>query len=265
MTLPDSSLPLPHVLGPYRLEQTLGRGGMGIVYEAYDQRLDRRVAVKRLLSGRDDPERRARLRREARTTARLDHPAIIQVFDWVEDDQGDWIVMERLHGTALATLLESRAARCRRRTVELRPANSQAAWQAAHAQEIIHRDLKTENVMILADGQGQRCSTSASPKTSALLMTARGLGIFRRLALIVGTGRAMSPEQARGLEMSGRGRTFSRLGILLYECLRPASSPFRGETPVDTLARIVSHQPQPVEEASSLGAGGAGQARSGGS
>ncbi len=216
---------------------------MGIVYEAYDRRLDRSVAVKRLLRDHDDPKRRARLRREARTTAQLDHPSIVQVFDLVEDETGDWIVMERLHGTSLATLLESG-------TVDVDTTLDYArqitrGLAAAHALEIVHRDLKTENVMILPDGRAKILDFGIAKLVGLAGDPSRQLDLSKTGA-IVGTGRAMSPEQARGLSVGPRSDLFA-LGVLLYECLAGVS-PFRGATPVDTLARIVSHQPQPVEE-----------------
>ena len=242
MTLPKHR-PLPYALGPYRLERALGRGGMGIVYEAYDHRLDRKVAVKRLLQEQDDPKWRARLRREARTTAQLDHPAIVQVFDLVEDDEGDWIVMERLEGTSLATLLEAGPLDVDTTLDYARQISKGLA--AAHAVEIIHRDLKTENVMILPDGRVKILDFGIA-KFVGLAGDRSRQHDLSKTGAIVGTGRAMSPEQARGLSVAPRSDLFA-FGILLYECLTGVS-PFRGATPVDTLARIVSHQPRPVEE-----------------
>lgn len=232
------------MLGPYRLEAILGRGGMGVVYEAYDPRLDRRVAVKRLLPGHDDPRRRSRLLREARTTAGLDHPAIVQVFDLIEDNAGgDWIVMERIDGTPLANLLREGPLDVE---IVLRYGRQIAqGLVAAHALDIVHRDLKTENVMVLHDGRvkildfgiaKQMGSTSGGSHEQDLSKT----------GAIIGTGRAMAPEQARGLTVGPRSDLFS-FGVLLYECLTSVS-PFRGTSPTDTLARIVSHQPQPVED-----------------
>lgn len=243
MTLPNQDLSLPYALGPYRLDKALGQGGMGIVYEAYDRRLDRRVAVKRLLRDNDDPKWQARLRREARTTAQLDHPSIVQIFDLIEDDDGDWIVMERLQGTSLATLLESGPLDI---DATLNYARQIArGLVAAHALEIVHRDLKTENVMILRDGRAKILDFGIA-KLNRLTEDQTRHYDLSKTGVIVGTGRAMSPEQARGLSVGARSDLFA-LGILLYECLTGVS-PFRGRTPVDTLARIVSHQPQPVEE-----------------
>ncbi len=243
MTYPDEPLPLPHELGPYRLEKPLGRGGMGIVYEAYDHRLERKVAVKRLLRGHDHPKQRARLLREARTTARLDHPSIVQIFDLIEDETGDWIVMERLRGNPLSSLL---AAGPLDADTTLGYAKQIArGLAAAHAQGIIHRDLKTENVMILPDDRVKILDfgiakhvgpTGDGPRQQDLSKT----------GVIVGTGRAMSPEQVRGLRVGPRSDLFA-FGNLLYEC-STGISPFRGATPGDTLARIIGHQPQPVEE-----------------
>ena len=249
--LTDSNLSLPHTLGPYRLDAELGRGGMGIVYEAYDQRLDRRVAIKRLLPGQDDGERgqgRARLLREAQTTARLDHPSIVQVFDLIDDDDGLWIVMERLHGRPLSTLLNEGPLDVE---TTLRFARQMAqGLAAAHALGIVHRDLKTENVMVLPDGRIKILDFGIAKSVRVEGQDPRWQDPrwqdLSKTGAIVGTGRAMSPEQARGLPLGPRSDLFA-LGILLYECLTGVS-PFRGRSALDTLARIISHQPQPVEE-----------------
>ena len=246
MPLTDSNLSLPHALGPYQLEVELGRGGMGVVYEAYDQRLDRRVAVKRLLPGQDDGEdgeRRARLLREAQTTARLDHPAIVQVFDLIDDNDGLWIVMERLHGQSLSALLDEGPLDVE---TTLRFARQMTqGLAAAHALGIVHRDLKTENVMVLRDGRIKILDFGIAKSVRVEGEDPRWQDLSKTGA-IVGTGRAMSPEQARGLSLGPRSDLFS-LGILLYECLAGVS-PFRGKSAIDTLARIISHHPQPIEE-----------------
>ena len=98
----------PARLGPYRVDGPLGAGGMGEVYRGFDSRLDRPVALKRILTGSAIGEAtRARFRREARAAARLSHSAIVQVHDWIEGDQADWLVMELVEGRPLADLLES--------------------------------------------------------------------------------------------------------------------------------------------------------------
>ena len=102
---PQESAWIQVTIGPYRCLQRLGAGGMGEVYLAYDRRLERRVAVKRLRPDVERPIPRERLRREARAVARLSHPAIVQIFELLEDAGDDWIVMELVDGPSLAEVL----------------------------------------------------------------------------------------------------------------------------------------------------------------
>src|SRR6185436_7832462 len=142
---------MPERIGPYRIERMLGRGGMGVVYAAWDERLHRRVALKHLLPEvTGDSRRRECMRREARSIARLDHPAIVQIYDLLETGEGDWIVMQYVDGPTLAERL---------RRGPLPPAEVVAlardvagALAAAHEQGLLHRDLKTENVVLTHGG-----------------------------------------------------------------------------------------------------------------
>ncbi|HWN69616.1 MAG TPA: serine/threonine-protein kinase, partial [Haliangium sp.] len=138
-------------IGPYRLVRRLGAGGMGAVYLAWDERLERRVALKRLHAGSEIvAERRERSRREAKIAARLNHSAIIQIYDVVRVDDDDWIVMEYVEGEDL-----------RRRIQAGPPGVPEALAMAleiargmaeAHDQGVIHRDLKCENVLLTRAG-----------------------------------------------------------------------------------------------------------------
>lgn len=233
----------PYQLGPYRLERVLGRGGMGIVYAAYDQRLERRVAVKRMLTGSSDSNHRERLRREARNTAQLSHPVIIQVFDLIEGDHSDWIVMELVEGIRLADLLSDGPLgvdRTLKYAVQIAE-----GLAAAHDLGIVHRDLKTENVMILPNGRVKILDFGIAKKFD-VVVEEQGERALSRPGEVIGTSRAMAPEQARGLGISPRSDLFS-FGVLLYETITGVS-PFRDTSPVKTLTRIVTHQPEPVDE-----------------
>ncbi len=231
------STPPVEAVGPYRLDSLLGRGGMGEVYKAYDQRLGRSVAVKHIRpEDAGDPEARERFQREARIAAQLGHPAIAQVFDILEQKGDAWIVMELIDGPTLAELV-------RDGPLDVGLAISYARQVAsgladAHSRGIVHRDLKTENVMVLPSGHakvldfglakwrwGDQSPISAS-------------------ALPSGTPRALSPEQVRGREVDGRSDLFS-LGVLLYELLT-ARSPFQERTTIGTLARVKTHEQPPV-------------------
>ena len=257
---PSDAAPEVQKLGPYQLGVLLGEGGMGEVYKAFDDRLGRWVAAKRVRG--DGAERavaeraRERFRREARTLAQLGHPAIVQIFDIVEDDGGDWIVMELIDGPTLAEL---------RRDGPLQPGlvldygrQIASALGAAHASGVVHRDLKTENVMVLPTGHIKvldfglaRRLASASAHASSLEQTLPEGKTPLEDAIsnpgrIVGTPRAMSPEQASGHEVGPRSDLFS-LGVLLYEVLT-ARLPFAARTLHETLRRVVVHQPPPVHK-----------------
>lgn len=237
-------------VGRYELRAMLGQGGMGEVYEAFDTGLRRRVAIKHIRSGAgDDARRRARLRREARVVAQLAHPCIVQVFDILEGDGGDWIVMELIHGDTLAARLE-------RGPVAVAPALRWArdiadALSAAHRAGIVHRDLKVENVMLTAEerikvldfGIAKQLDEGAAVEELAT----ESLSVEGQ---VIGTVRTMSPEQARGLDVDERSDLFS-LGVLVYELIAGAS-PFLGATPMDTLLRVGTHRQAPLAERSGL-------------
>ena len=229
----------PDTVGPYLLEEVVGSGGMGKVYRAYDRRLDRHVAVKQLRPGReDDPKARKRLRREARAAAALGHPAIVQVFDLVEAEAGDWIVMELVDGSSLAHRLRGGPLGVRE-VLEL--AQDLADGLAyAHAQGFVHRDFKTENVMVNALGRPKILDFGLAKRTVPI----RDDSSLTLEGAVLGTLRAMSPEQAKGYEVDARSDLFS-FGTLLYECLT-ATSPFKGHNSLETLNRVCTYRQQGV-------------------
>jgi eukaryotic-like serine/threonine-protein kinase len=223
-------------VGPYRLERELGAGGMGQVYQAYDERLDRRVAIKQIRPDQAaDPKRRARLRREAWAAARLTHPYIVQIFDIVESEDGDWIVMELVDGSSLRELLRSGPVSV---ADTLRWGQQVAEGLAeAHDKGIIHRDLKTENVMISASGNAKILDFGLAKalwgREEAMTLSMEGF--------IIGTVRAMSPEQARGLPIDHRSDLFS-LGVMFHEMLS-SGSPFEAASAADSLSRVLTLEP----------------------
>ncbi len=231
----------PDRIGPYRIESRLGVGGMGRVYKAYDQRLDRLVAIKLILAAVDaDEATRDRFRREARAAAKLSHPSIVQIYHLLEVDQDDYIVMEFVDGQTLAELLHDGPVGL---LMALSLAHDVAAGLAeAHAAGIVHRDLKTENVIVTPGNRAKILDFGlAKPiwhgETEAPL-TGKGN--------ILGTCRAMSPEQANGLDVDHRSDLFS-LGTLLFETAT-GQSPFTGPTPVATLIKVCYHQQPSVRE-----------------
>lgn len=228
-------------VGPYRLDQLLGQGGMGAVYRAWDERLERWVAIKQIRPDSAENERaRERFRREARASARLNHPSIVQIFDILESEDGDWIVMELVEGRTLAELLTEERPDLRR-VLELA---REIGWALAeaHRKGIVHRDLKAENVLVTPEGHAKildfGLAKLVAPQSHEATLTIPGGPM--------GTARAMSPEQARGLEIDARSDLFS-FGVLLYEAIA-GISPFQGQTVFDTLVKVATFEPPPLSQ-----------------
>jgi serine/threonine-protein kinase len=227
----------PWEIGPYRIEERLGAGGMGEVYRAYDRRLDRSVAVKLIRpEAAENATARERLRREARAAASLSHPHLVQVFDIIECGESEAIVMELVEGEPLSRRLSrgpvdvAAVLRLGREVAE--------GLAAAHARGILHRDLKAENVMVTTEGHVKILDFGLARNGGEPGLT--------QTDVVVGTYRCMSPEQAQGLALDARSDLFA-LGVLLYEMLA-GRSPFAGPTALETLTRICTHQQPPVRE-----------------
>ena len=234
-TVPDG----PSRIGPYRLEGRLGEGGMGVVYRAYDERLERWVAVKLIPPDKSrDPHRRERLRREAQASARLSHPAIIQVHDYIHTEQADGIVMELVEGELLTRLLWSGPLDLQRALPVARDVAE--ALTEAHSKGIIHRDLKSENVIITPSGRAKILDFGIAKRLdrSEPALTTEGA--------VIGTYRTMAPEQAQGQEVDHRADLFA-LGTLFYEMFT-GKSPFLGSSAADTMWRICCHGQPPARE-----------------
>ena len=208
-------------IGPYELLRRLGAGGMGEVFLAYDERLDRQVAIKRIRSDKSaTSERRERFRREARVAARLNHPAIVQVYDVLAEGDVDSIVMEAVEGTDLRTLIGGRPLPLEAAVVIARDVADGLA--EAHRQGIVHRDLKSENVLVTPAGRAKITDFGIAKR----LLAGKTEDSLTAIGHVMGTYRAMSPEQARGEEVDHRSDLFS-FGILLYEMLT-GKIPLRG-------------------------------------
>ncbi len=240
--MPGSELPPEggESIGPYRIVRILGRGGMGEVFLARDDRLKRSVAIKRIRhDGEMTPTLRQRLLREAQTVAGLSHPAIVHIYDLLEGAEDDCIIMEYVQGSTLAETLQrgpmepATAVRLAREIA--------SGLDAAHAAGIVHRDLKAENVIVTLAGQAKildfGLAKPLAPMAGDPSLTAAGF--------VVGTWRSMSPEQARGAEVDERSDLFS-FGVLLYEMLT-GQSPFRGSGTLEIVSRVMSLTPPRVD------------------
>ncbi|MBE1577514.1 serine/threonine-protein kinase [Amycolatopsis roodepoortensis] len=204
------------IAGRYRLEHKVGRGAMGVVWQARDERLDRTVAVKQLLpdsSPGDAPFRSiVRAMREARVAARLKHPHAVTVYDVVEQDGTPYLIMEFLSSRPLTELLADDGPLPAGRVAEL-GAQIASALAAAHEDGILHRDVTPNNILITEDGRAKIADFGLSHVTGEGTMTGDGL--------VVGTPAYLSPEVADGEEPGYPSDVFS-LGSTLYTVLEGA-------------------------------------------
>lgn len=225
------------IAGRYRLVGVLGSGGMGTVWRAHDVLLDRPVAAKVLnvFFGQDSEElnRRERSLREARATARINHPNVVRVYDYVEDDDRLWIVMELVAARSLDTVLAEDG--------PLSPRDAAAigiqvarALRAVHAHGVLHRDVKPGNVLIEPDGHAVLTDFGIAALEGTTGLTGTGS--------IVGSPEFMAPERIES-ENPGPASDLWSLGVTMCAAVT-GTSPFRRPTPVATLAAIVINQPE---------------------
>jgi serine/threonine protein kinase len=226
-------------VGPYRIEELLGQGGMGVVYRAMDLRLGRPVALKLLspeLSA--DSRFRARFERESRLAASIDHTGIIPIYDAGDADGVLYIAMRYVEGSDLAALLRREGALEPRRALDLTGQLAEAL-DAAHARGLIHRDVKPSNALIAHEGAREHVyladfglTKTTGPESS----TAGGQ--------VLGTVAYMAPEVIRGDEPSAAADRYA-LGCLLFECLT-GDLPFTGS---NAAAVIYGHLEAPPPRA----------------
>src|SRR5215210_4335946 len=231
----DRPPPLPARIGPYLVIGRLGSGGMGEVFLAWDEKLERRVAIKRV---RQDiglsPEQRERFRREATSAAGLSHANVVQIYHLIDDPE-DAIVMEYIEGQTLAERLSHE----RLEMPEILRLSCEIAegLSAAHEDGLIHRDLKAANVMITGAGHAKILDFGLA---RPVVRGAEDPGLTQQ-GVTLGTCYAMSPEQARGEKVDERSDLFS-FGSLFHEMLtgRP---PFRGKDPLDSMRKVLTEEP----------------------
>ncbi len=222
--------------GRYRVEQELGRGGMAKVYRGEDTVLGRAVAIKVLAPQfADDPNFVTRFRREAQAAARISNQNLVSVFDTGSDDGVHFIVMEYVEGKTLAEFLSGGGRIMPDRAIEI-AIDVCRALEAAHAQGVIHRDIKPGNIMINQRGEVKVTDFGIARMVSTAETVAQ-------TAAVLGTASYLSPEQAQGQPVDGRSDLYS-LGCVLYEMVtgRP---PFLGDSPVTVASKQVLEQPTP--------------------
>ena len=236
----ESPLP-PHwsgsalVLGRYRLEGKVGAGGFGTVYRAWDEKLEREVAVKVIPKDDDGPVPQ-RATREAKVAARLNHPGIVALYELGQDDEAVYLVSELVHGRTFADLLRG-GALSDRDVAKIGSALCDAL-NHAHAKKVIHRDVKPQNVLVVAEPAAGAGFAKLTDFGIAHLAVGDPL---TRTGDVVGTLAYMAPEQAEGERVTEAADVYS-LGLMLYEGWTGVN-PVRGNGPVATARRLGTHLP----------------------
>jgi serine/threonine-protein kinase len=227
--------------GRYQTVARLGAGAFGEVFRARDSVLGRDVAVKRIrLDAFAEPvqleEVKQRFLREAQVAARLRHPNIVTIHDIVSSGSTSLIVMELVEGETLQSRLRARGRLDLQETLRVL-GQVASALDHAHANQVVHRDVKPANIMIEPSGQVKVMDFGIARLETAANLTSTGL--------IMGTPNYMSPEQARGQKVDGRSDLFS-LGCVLYECLT-GTRPFQAQSVSGILVKILTEEPPPVD------------------
>ena len=231
--------------GKYRLEAVLGEGGMGAVWRASNLLLDLPVAIKLIRADLDRSVLRARLQVEARSTAKLGHPAIVRVYDVGESELGDpFIVMELMHGQTLAKMITQGRLAAARAVQILLPIID--ALAVAHARGIVHRDLKPDNIMIAQEQLRVQpkildfgIAKLTDPRDSDHKLT--------EIGMVVGSPDYMSPEQARGRDDVDAGSDIWAICVVLYEAVTGVT-PFSASNYNALLRAIVEDEPKSLVE-----------------
>lgn len=227
----------PLLKNRYRLGRILGRGGMCIVYQAWDTRLERNVAVKRLEPPlNEDPRTRARFDREGRALAQLSHPNLVTLIDRGSTESEDYLVFEYVEGRSLKELTRSGPLP----VTEAGHIAGQVAegLAAAHLAGIIHRDVKPQNILIDRQGHAKVSDFGIATGADWTRVT--------RAGSIIGSARYMSPEQVRSKPVDARSDVYS-LGVVMYEMLA-GHPPFDGTSMPEIARQHLNASPQPLSE-----------------
>ena len=241
-------------LGPYEIRSKLGAGGMGEVYQAFDTRLNRNVAIKVLRADHAMTlEHRARFEREARAIAAFNHPNIVSVYDFGVEADRQYIVSELLEGSSLRSLLTGKPIPLRK-LLDI-AAQTADGLAAAHAAGFVHRDLKPENIMLTREGRikivdfgvaRQHTRSGGDAASTLTRVSGDADSDSTNAGALLGTPRYMSPEQALGKPADYRSDQFS-FGLILYE-LAAGRQAFAKASGVETMAAIIGEDPPPLDE-----------------
>jgi serine/threonine protein kinase/TolB-like protein len=232
-------------LGPYEIVAPLGAGGMGEVYRAHDAKLDRDVALKVLPAANfADPAARARLLQEARAAARLNHPHICTVHDVGEAGDQAYIAMELVDGEPLDVRL-SRERLPFEETMRYARHLSDALAHA-HGRRVVHRDLKSANIIVTPDGRAKVLDFGLAKqlREGALEETTRSQASLTTPGTVMGTLAYMAPEQLRGRPADARSDIWA-LGVVMYE-MAAGVRPFGGTTGFEVSSAILNQSPRPL-------------------
>lgn len=229
----------PSTFGRYELLVELGRGAMGVVYKAYDPKINRLVAIKTISLAADDPAEeqacRARFFREAEAAGRLSHPRIVPVFDIAEDPKtlSPYIVMEFVAGRSLEEILSSDGDSLPLNTRLQLIQEVAEALDYAHLQGVVHRDVKPSNILVGEDGHARIADFGIAQ-----------INVKDTGGASWGTPAYMSPEQLRGDPVDGRSDLFS-LGVILYRMLT-GHRPFQGNSALTVALKVQNQEPVPA-------------------
>lgn len=238
----DPELAPGTLLGPYEIVGFLGAGGMSQVYRALDARLDRIVAIKVVGDASADPRAERRLVREARHASSLAHPHICVIHEVDEADGRSFIVMEHIEGRSLRDLIRDR----RMPLVDQLRIGVQVADALDHAHQrgVVHRDLKSANVVVAPNGAAKVLDFGLSARLPDATVAHESVSAVREMATVAGTLSHMAPEVLLGRQPDPKGDIWA-LGVLLYE-MASGGLPFSGETAFETSSAILNVDPKPL-------------------